>query len=222
MKRLLDVAGALVGLALSWPLVILGALLVLREDGRPVLFVQPRVGKGGRVFPCYKLRTMRRGAGEGPCPAPPEDPRHLRCGRFLRRWAVDELPQLWNVLRGEMSLVGPRPAQPWEAAEWSEQDRRRLEVLPGLTGLAQVRGRNLLSWPERIGLDLEYVRTRSLALDLRILLATPAQLLDRKAAFGEEAGGPEPAKPAPAQPGTGTPPPGSKGSARRAPGGRAT
>ena len=154
-KRVLDVLGALAGLVVGAPLLAAGALLILLEDGPPVVFVQPRVGRGGRVFPCFKLRTMVRGAGEGPCPAPPGDPRHLGCGRFLRRWAVDELPQLVNVLRGEMSLVGPRPAQPWEAGDWSERDRRRLDVRPGLTGLAQVRGRNRLTWPERLELDLE-------------------------------------------------------------------
>ena len=185
-KRVLDVLGALAGLVLAAPLLAVGGLLILLEDGEPVLFVQPRVGLRGRVFSCLKLRTMVRGAAEGPCPAPPGDPRHLRCGRLLRRWAVDELPQLVNVLRGEMSLVGPRPAQPWEAEAWSERDRRRLEVRPGLTGLAQVRGRNRLTWPERLELDLEYVRRRSLALDLRILLDTFPQLLDSRAAFGEE------------------------------------
>lgn len=180
-KRVLDVIGALLALVPAAPLMVLGALLILLEDGSPVLFVQPRVGRRGRVFPCLKLRTMRRGSDAGPCPAPESDPRHLRCGRLLRRWALDELPQLFNVLRGEMSLVGPRPAQPGECDE-----QRRLQVLPGLTGLAQVRGRNRLTWPERLELDLEYVRTRSLALDLRILLETVPQLLDGGAAFGEE------------------------------------
>lgn len=179
-------AGALLGLALGAPLLLLGALLVLCEDGRPVLFRQPRVGLRGRVFPCLKLRTMVRAAAEGPCPAPPSDPRHLRCGRLLRRWAVDELPQLVNVLRGEMSLVGPRPAQPFEAADWTPRERTRLDVLPGLTGLAQVRGRNRLTWPERIEWDLEYVRRSSPALDLRILLETLPQLADSGAAFGAE------------------------------------
>lgn len=186
LKRVLDVLGALAGLLVAAPLLALGALLILVEDGRPILLAQPRVGRGGRVFPCFKLRTMVRDAGEGPCPAPPSDPRHLRCGRLLRRWAVDEVPQLVNVLRGEMSLVGPRPAQPWEADEWSPRDRGRLAVLPGLTGLAQVRGRNRLTWPERIEWDLEYVQSRSLALDLRILRETLPQLLDEGAAFGEE------------------------------------
>lgn len=185
-KRALDLVGALVALVAATPLMLLGALLILVEDGGPVLFVQPRVGRGGRVFPCLKLRTMRRGAAGGPCPAPESDPRHLRCGRLLRRWALDELPQLINVLRGDMSLVGPRPAQPWECEGHTPRERGRLEVLPGLTGLAQVRGRNRLTWPERIELDLEYVRSRSLALDLRILLETLPQLLDSRAAFGEE------------------------------------
>lgn len=186
LKRAIDAAGALAGLVLAAPALALCALLILLEDGWPVFFVQPRVGLRGQVFPCFKLRTMVRDAAAGPCPAPPEDPRHLRCGRLLRRWALDELPQLVNVLRGEMSLVGPRPAQPWEAADWSPDDRRRLEVLPGLTGLAQVRGRNRLTWPERIRWDLEYVRRQSLALDLRILWETLPQLLDGGAAFGEE------------------------------------
>lgn len=188
---MLDVVGALLALVPATPLMVLGALLILLEDGGPVLFVQPRVGRHGRVFACLKLRTMRRGSADGPCPAPESDPRHLRCGRLLRRWALDELPQLLNVLRGDMSLVGPRPAQPWECDQHTARERQRLQVLPGLTGLAQVRGRNRLTWPERIELDLEYVRTRSLGLDLRILLATLPQLLDSRAAFGEE---PQPAE----------------------------
>ena len=187
----MDVAGALAGLALGAPWMAAGALWILLEDGPPVLFRQARVGLSGRVFSCLKLRTMVQGAGEGPCPAPPGDPRHLRCGRFLRRWAVDELPQLVNVLKGEMSLVGPRPAQPWEAEAWSPRDRGRLAVRPGLTGLAQVRGRNRLTWPERIELDLEYVRRRGLALDLEVLLLTLPQLLDSRAAFGEEPADPQ-------------------------------
>lgn len=189
-KRALDVLGSLLGLLLGLPLLIGAGLLVVREDGWPVLFVQPRVGLGGRPFACLKLRTMRRGAHaeEGPVPAPPDDPRHLRCGRWIRRWAIDEIPQLLNVLRGEMSLVGPRPAQPFEVALHSERDRGRLGVRPGLTGLAQVSGRNRLTWAERIELDLEYVRTRSLRLDLGILLRTPGQLLDSRAAFGAEDG----------------------------------
>lgn len=184
----MDLVGALLGLVLCLPVLLVAALLVWWEDGWPVLFVQPRVGREGRLFPCFKLRTMRRGASDqpGPVPAPPSDPRHLRCGRPLRRWAVDEIPQLLNVLRGEMSLVGPRPAQPFEVALQSARDRGRLAVPPGLTGLAQVCGRNRLTWAERIELDLEYVRRRSLALDLWILWRTLPQLVDAEAAFGAE------------------------------------
>ncbi len=184
----MDLAGALLGLVVAMPLLLVAACLVCCEDGWPVLFVQPRVGRDGRIFPCFKLRTMRRGASEelGPVPAPPSDSRHLRCGRLLRRWAVDEIPQLLNVLRGEMSLVGPRPAQPFEVALHSPRDLGRLAVAPGLTGLAQVSGRNRLTWPERIELDLEYVRRRSVALDLLILARTVPQLLDAAAAFGAE------------------------------------
>ena len=175
----MDLAGALLGLVLGLPVLLVAGLLVWWEDGRPVLFVQPRVGREGRLFPCLKLRTMRRGASDqpGPVPAPASDPRHLRCGRLLRRWAVDEIPQLLNVLRGEMSLVGPRPLMMEYLPRYSREQARRHDVRPGITGLAQVNGRNAISWDEKFAYDLDYVDRLSFALDAKILAATAWKVL---------------------------------------------
>ena len=156
------------------PVIMLCMLAVYLDDGAPVFFVQKRVGKDGRLFPFFKLRTMVRNAerlGAG-YEIDAGDRRITRTGNFLRRWSLDELPQLFNVLRGEMSIVGPRPTLAYQVETYSEHQRRRLEVLPGLTGLAQVSGRNSLSWPERIELDIEYIDNYSFWLDLRIIVRT--------------------------------------------------
>jgi lipopolysaccharide/colanic/teichoic acid biosynthesis glycosyltransferase len=177
-KRALDVAGASVGLLVSAPFLAAAAAAVKLEDRGPVLYRQRRVGKGGSEFDLLKLRTMvvgaeRLGAGyaldEG-------DPRITRAGRVLRRLSVDELPQLWNVVRGDMSLVGPRPTLAYQVERYTERQRRRLEVKPGITGWAQINGRASLPWSERIELDVWYVEHRSLWLDLRILARTPFAL----------------------------------------------
>ena len=179
MKRALDVAGAALVLALAGPLLALAALAVRLEDGGPAFYRQRRVGLNGAEFELLKLRTMvvgaeRQGAGyavnEG-------DPRITRAGRVLRRLSVDELPQLWNVLRGEMSLVGPRPTLAYQVERYTPRQRRRLEVKPGITGWAQVNGRAARPWDERIELDVWYVEHRSLWLDLKILARTPFALL---------------------------------------------
>ena len=177
-KRALDVAGASLGLLVSAPFLAAAAAAVKLEDGGPVLYRQRRVGKDGREFDLLKLRTMavgaeRLGAGyavdEG-------DPRITRAGRVLRRLSVDELPQLWNVVRGEMSLVGPRPTLAYQVERYTERQRRRLEVEPGITGWAQIHGRASLPWSDRIELDVWYVDHRSFWLDLRILARTPFAL----------------------------------------------
>jgi lipopolysaccharide/colanic/teichoic acid biosynthesis glycosyltransferase len=190
-KRALDVLGASVGLTISAPLLAASALAVRLEDGGPVFFRQERVGLDGHPFEVLKLRTMivdahTQGAGYA---VDKGDSRITRVGNLLRRTSLDELPQLWNVLRGEMSLVGPRPTLSYQVEKYSERQRRRLEVRPGLTGWAQVNGRAALSWPERIELDVWYVEHRSLALDLRILLRTASVLLRPGVVYRSDTGG---------------------------------
>ena len=178
LNRALDVAIAGTGLALASPVLALAALAVKLSDGGPVLYKQTRVGKDGHDFELLKLRTMvvgaeTRGAGWA---VDRGDPRITRVGRFLRRTSLDELPQLWNVVRGEMSLVGPRPTLRYQVERYTPRQRRRLEVLPGITGWAQIHGRAALSWDERIELDVWYVEHRSPVTDVLILLRTPLAL----------------------------------------------
>ena len=179
MNRALDVAIAGAGLALASPVLALGALAVKLGDGGPVLFRQTRVGKDGKDFELLKLRTMVVGAdAQGAGYAVDKgDSRITRVGRLLRRTSIDELPQLWNVVRGEMSVIGPRPTLRYQVERYDERQRRRLEVLPGITGWAQIHGRAALSWDERIELDVWYVDHRSALTDLLILLRTPLALL---------------------------------------------
>jgi lipopolysaccharide/colanic/teichoic acid biosynthesis glycosyltransferase len=178
VNRAVDVAGASLALALASPVLAVAALAVKLEDGGPVLYRQWRVGLNGEEFELVKLRTMvvgaeQQGAGwavnEG-------DPRITRVGRLLRRLSLDELPQLWNVVRGDMSLVGPRPTLAYQVERYTPRQRRRLDVKPGITGWAQIHGRARLPWEERIELDLWYVEHRSPAVDLKILLRTPLAL----------------------------------------------
>ncbi len=178
MNRAADVAGAAVGLALAAPALGVAALAIKLEDRGPVLYRQRRVGKDGVEFELLKLRTMVPGADQTGAGYAVDrgDPRITRVGRVLRRLSIDELPQLWNVVRGEMSLVGPRPTLAYQVERYTPRQRRRLEVKPGLTGWAQVHGRAGLPWAERIELDVWYVEHRSPWLDLRILLRTPAAL----------------------------------------------
>ncbi len=174
IKRLLDLAIALPLAIVTAPLVaLLAAAIRLESPGDPV-YRQVRVGKDGRAFEIYKLRTMVSGAeftGAGLAIAE-GDARITRLGRLLRRYSLDELPNLWNVVRGEMSIVGPRPTLQHQVDHYTPRQRGRLAVKPGITGWAQVNGRASLPWPERIELDLWYVEHRSLALDLRILART--------------------------------------------------
>ncbi|MEA3041650.1 MAG: hypothetical protein QOC65_1139 [Sphingomonadales bacterium] len=176
MKRLLDILVAGVALVLLSPLLLLVALAVRVAMGSPVLFRQLRPGLHGEPFELVKFRTMRRSASAEVAVA--EDERRLtRLGRFLRASSLDELPELWNVLKGEMSLVGPRPLLMQYLALYTPEQARRHEVRPGLTGWAQINGRNALNWEEKFALDLWYVDNRSLLLDLRILLLTVWRVL---------------------------------------------
>ncbi len=178
MNRAVDVVGSALGLALASPVLAAAAAAIKLEDGGPVLYRQRRVGKDGVDFELLKLRTMVVGAehqGAG-LAVDAGDARITRVGRVLRRLSFDELPQLWNVLRGDMSLVGPRPTLRYQVERYSERQRRRLEVKPGITGWAQVNGRASLPWDERIELDVWYVEHRSPLLELRILGRTPLAL----------------------------------------------
>jgi lipopolysaccharide/colanic/teichoic acid biosynthesis glycosyltransferase len=179
VNRALDVAGASLGLALASPALAVAALAIKLEDGGPVLYRQRRVGRNGREFELVKLRTMvigaeQRGAGLA---VNRGDPRITRVGRALRRLSLDELPQLWNVVRGEMSLIGPRPTLAYQVEQYTPRQRKRLEVRPGITGWAQIHGRASLPWHERIELDVWYVEHRSPRVELKILLRTPLALL---------------------------------------------
>jgi exopolysaccharide biosynthesis polyprenyl glycosylphosphotransferase len=183
-KRAIDFTIALVGLIVLSPLLLLVALGIKLDSPGPVLFRQIRVGKGGRRFVLYKFRSMREGAeeeqqeltdlneAEGPIFKIRHDPRCTRVGRFLRRTSLDELPQLYNVLRGEMSLVGPRPPVPTEVEHYQEWHKKRLEVSPGMTGLWQVSGRSELPFDEMVLLDIYYIENWSAALDTEIFLRT--------------------------------------------------
>ena len=178
MNRAADVAVAGLGLALAGPFLAAAALAIKLDDGGPVLFRQTRVGKDGKDFDLVKLRSMTVGAehvGAG-FAVDQGDARITRVGRVLRRLSVDELPQLWNVLRGDMSVIGPRPTLRYQVDRYTDRQRRRLEVRPGLTGLAQVNGRATLAWDDRIELDVWYVDNRSPLVDLKILLRTPLTL----------------------------------------------
>lgn len=188
-KRSLDVLLAVAGLILLAPLLLAVALLVRMESSGPSVFRQRRVGLGQREFEMFKFRSMYQGADariddlwtlnevEGPVFKMRNDPRVTRTGRFIRRTKIDELPQLLNVIRGEMSLVGPRPPLPREVAQYREPDFFRLTVKPGLTCIWQVRGQRATSFDEWMELDRHYIREMSLALDLRLMLATVAVVL---------------------------------------------
>ena len=178
MNRAADVALAGGTLLLASPILGLAALAVKLGDGGPVLYRQTRVGKDGVDFELLKLRTMIVGAetqGSG-LAVDQGDTRITRAGRVLRRLSLDELPQLWNVIRGDMSVIGPRPTLRYQVERYTTRQRRRLEVRPGITGWAQVHGRATLPWAERIELDVWYVEHRSPRLDLTILVRTPQAL----------------------------------------------
>ncbi len=188
MTRPLDAALAAVLLALTSPLLALAALAIKLESRGPVFYRQRRVGRGGEPFDLWKLRTMVPGAetmGAG-IYVVEGDARITRIGRLLRRFSLDELPNLVNVLRGEMAIVGPRPTVQEQVDRYTERQRRRLDVKPGITGWAQVNGRTSLPWPERIELDVWYVEHRSLRLDLRILARTARMLATGRGLYSED------------------------------------
>jgi lipopolysaccharide/colanic/teichoic acid biosynthesis glycosyltransferase len=178
VNRAADVALAGAGLVVASPLLALSAVAIALEDGRPVLYRQERVGRNEEPFELLKLRTMVVGAetqGAGYA-VDRGDARITRVGSVLRKLSLDELPQLWNVLRGDMSLVGPRPTLAYQVERYTPRQHRRLDVKPGLTGWAQIHGRAALPWDERIELDVWYVEHRSPLVDLKILLRTPFAL----------------------------------------------
>ena len=184
VKRTLDLAVA-IGLAPLWaPLALIIALAIWLDDGGPVLFRQQRVGLGGTIFPLYKFRTMRRDTDPyAAAPSDPADRRITRLGRFLRKTSLDEIPQFWNVLRGHMSMVGPRPEMPFLVERYADWQRARLDVKPGITGLWQVVGRKNLPLEFNIEYDLWYLRNRTLMLDVAILFKTIPAVLFGKGAF---------------------------------------
>lgn len=194
LKRTLDVALTLVGLLILLPLLLLTALLIKLEDGGPVFFTQTRVGRGGRRFKFYKFRSMRptaeaerqklvESSGQGVRFKMARDPRITRIGYWIRRLSIDELPQLLNVLKGDLALVGPRPAIPEEVARYGPYELRRLDVEQGLTCLWQVEGRSLLSFEKQVQLDLEYIRRRSVLVDLILIARTIPAVLSGRGAF---------------------------------------
>jgi lipopolysaccharide/colanic/teichoic acid biosynthesis glycosyltransferase len=195
IKRLLDVICSLMAILLLLPLFILVSIFIVIEDGGPVLYVQQRVGINGRIFNFYKFRSMRRGAdrikeqlmaqnesADGVIFKIKNDPRITRIGRILRRFSIDETPQFFNVLSGDLSLVGPRPPLPAEVAQYTLADRKRLHVKPGLTCLWQIGGRSDIPFDQQVRLDMEYIHSRSIWQDIRIMLKTiPAVLFGRGA-----------------------------------------
>lgn len=174
-KRGLDLLVAIVGLFLSAPLMLAVAILVRCSMGRPILFRQERPGRGGRPFGIYKFRTMRE-SGQ----ASNDSERLTPLGRWLRATSLDELPQLWNVLCGELSLVGPRPLLMEYLPLYTAEQQRRHDVMPGITGWAQINGRNAISWEEKFAHDVWYVDNRSMMLDMRIMTSTVLNVLLRR------------------------------------------
>ena len=189
--RALDLVLGLLGSIISAPLVALLAVVIRLESPGSAVYCQTRVGRHGRQFQIFKLRTMVTGAeftGAGLAIAEGDD-RITRTGRMLRRYSLDELPNLWNVVRGDMSIVGPRPTVQGQVDAYTERQRGRLAVKPGITGWAQVNGRASLPWPQRIDLDLWYVEHRSLALDLEIIARTVRMVLGGHGIYKGASGG---------------------------------
>ena len=191
LRRLTDIVVSTLVLVANAPVLVLAAIAIRLESSGPAIYRQRRSGLHGREFDVLKLRTMvdgaeRTGAGLA---VDENDARITRVGAFLRRSSLDEVPNLVNVLRGEMSLIGPRPTLPVQVAQYSERQRARLQIKPGITGWAQVNGRTSLPWAQRIELDLYYIEHRSLALDLRILWRTVAIVLGGAGLYKGAAGG---------------------------------
>jgi exopolysaccharide biosynthesis polyprenyl glycosylphosphotransferase len=195
VKRPFDVAASLLGLLVLSPVFLIIAVLIKLDSPGPVFFRQRRVGKNGFFFTFYKFRSMVEDAEElkkrllhlnevdGPAFKISDDPRVTRVGRFVRRTSIDELPQLWNVLRGDMSLVGPRPPLPGEVEHYEGWQREKLEVVPGITCLWQISGRSHIGFTEWMRLDVEYIRKQSFALDMKILARTLPAVVSRRGAY---------------------------------------
>ncbi|PIQ24148.1 glycosyl transferase [bacterium (Candidatus Blackallbacteria) CG17_big_fil_post_rev_8_21_14_2_50_48_46] len=196
LKRAIDVLGALAALLMLSPLLIFTALAIWLEDRGPVLFSQERVGQFGRVFQFYKFRSMVRNAealkdslthlnesSDGVIFKARRDPRITRVGRIIRRLSIDELPQLWNVLRGDMSLVGPRPPVPREVQDYRPEDRKRLDIRPGLTCIWQVSGRSEIPFHRQVQMDQDYILRQNLKLDFILLLKTVRAVFSGRGAY---------------------------------------
>lgn len=185
LKRTFDVFVSFGVLTFLSPFLVLIALAIKLNDGGPVLYVQDRVGKDGKIFGCYKFRTMVVGAGNIGLglEVAKDDSRITRVGHFLRHWTIDEIPQLFNVLKGDMSIIGPRPTVPSQVACYTSRQRRRLEVKPGMAGWAWIHGRNSIPWQQRIELDIWYVDHLSLRLDFHILFKAFFMLFRREGLY---------------------------------------
>lgn len=183
-KRIFDVALAVTMLVALLPVLLVIALAVKLSGRGPVIFRQQRAGRDGVPFTLYKFRTMRMNVDPfGPSPESGIDPRLTGVGRWLREFSLDEAPQLVNIVKGDMSFVGPRPLYVSQVAEWNERQRQRLCVRPGLTGLAQISGRGMLTCEEKFDLDVRYVETAGLGLDVKIMFATAMQVLGRRGIY---------------------------------------
>lgn len=193
LKRLLDRAAAFMLIVLLSPLALLIAMLIIADTGLPVFYRQVRVGHRGRPFLMYKFRTMVQNAEtmEGGLDLSSDDSRITRVGRYLRALSIDEWPQLLNMVLGNMSFVGPRPGLPDQVERYTTRQLRRLEVRPGLTGWAQIHGRNALSWNERIEYDIWYIDHWSLWLDLRIVARTPRAVFSGQGVYGVDGRNPD-------------------------------
>jgi undecaprenyl phosphate N,N'-diacetylbacillosamine 1-phosphate transferase len=188
VKRILDLFLGIIGLILTSPLWLYVIIRIKTEDRGPVFFVQERVGRNGRLFRMYKFRSMVVGAekkGLGVFVST-DDERITKIGKFIRKTSIDELPQLINVLKGEMSIVGPRPTLEYQVERYNKEQKRRLLMKPGITGWAQINGRNNMTWPEKIELDLWYVDHWSIGLDLKIIGRTIWSVLKREGIYSDE------------------------------------
>ncbi|TWT07132.1 sugar transferase [Planococcus sp. CPCC 101016] len=195
-KRFLDIAGSLVGLIALVPLLLIVSLLIKLEDPQgPIFFKQKRVGKNGKTFDMYKFRSMvcnaedlkasllQQNEASGPVFKIKSDPRITKIGKFIRKTSIDELPQLVNVLNGDMSIVGPRPALPDEVAQYTNYEKQRISVTPGLTCFWQVNGRSNISFQEWVEMDLDYIRNRNTMMDIKLIFKTILVLFGSKDAY---------------------------------------
>ncbi|MHC4159801.1 MAG: sugar transferase [Planctomycetota bacterium] len=184
MKRLLDIVLSLLAVIVLLPVFVVIVIAIRLSSKGPAVFKQERAGRDGKPFVFYKFRTMKSDVDPfGASPKSGEDSRLTRVGRFLREYSLDELPQLLNILKGDMSVVGPRPLYVSQMAEWNERQRKRLLVKPGLTGLAQISGRGELTREQKLELDVKYVETANFSTDIKIILATIAQVFGRKSIY---------------------------------------